>query len=158
MSQQVSRRAVARGAAWAVPVVAVSVGAPAFAASIAPPSVSFPSTSPNASTKCPGQDTYNLVVQFGSAAAAYQVTLLAISFIDPPPGHALLATGPMALPAGGGQVVFRFRTVGNSKGSYTLAITYRLSDAAGATLGDFTSAAATVDFGPHKNGEAGSCP
>jgi len=33
MSQQVSRRAVARGAAWTVPLVAVAVAAPAFAVS-----------------------------------------------------------------------------------------------------------------------------
>ena len=41
-SQQVSRRSVARGAAWSVPLVAVGVAAPAFAASVINPVVSDP--------------------------------------------------------------------------------------------------------------------
>ncbi len=48
----ISRRTVARGAAWSVPVAAVAFAAPAFAASC-DPVISF---SPD-SCKCPGQST-----------------------------------------------------------------------------------------------------
>ena len=48
-----SRRNVVRGAAWTAPLVAVAVAAPAFAASVAPPTIKGTSTG----GKCPGQST-----------------------------------------------------------------------------------------------------
>jgi hypothetical protein len=53
MTSQISRRTVARGAAWTAPIVAVAVAAPAVAASIPVPTIK-----PNATGgKCPGQST-----------------------------------------------------------------------------------------------------
>jgi hypothetical protein len=49
---QISRRTVARGAAWAAPIAAVGVAAPAFAASCEP-TITFGSDS----CKCPGQSS-----------------------------------------------------------------------------------------------------
>lgn len=49
----ISRRSVVRGAAWTAPLVAVAVSAPAYAASVSPPSIK-----PDAKGgKCPGQST-----------------------------------------------------------------------------------------------------
>jgi hypothetical protein len=50
---KISRRTVARGAAWAAPIAAVATAAPAFAASCVP-QVSF---DPSRSCKCPGQSS-----------------------------------------------------------------------------------------------------
>ena len=52
-SLQVSRRTVARGAVWSVPIVAIGVAAPAFAAS------AIPSPAAGASCKCPGSGGNN---------------------------------------------------------------------------------------------------
>ena len=52
--QRVSRRTVTRGAAWSVPLVAVSVAAPAFSASTSNPVVTA-----GASCKCPGSGGNN---------------------------------------------------------------------------------------------------
>ncbi len=54
-SQHVSRRTLARGAAWTVPVVAVSVVAPAYAASAG----SDPQLIAGGSCKCPGSGANN---------------------------------------------------------------------------------------------------
>lgn len=48
-----TRRTVAKGAAWTAPLVAVAVAAPAFAASVPPPTIKAGSTG----GKCPGQST-----------------------------------------------------------------------------------------------------
>ena len=49
----VTRRTVVRGAAWTTPLIAVSVAAPAFAASVPPPTIKGNSVG----GKCPGQST-----------------------------------------------------------------------------------------------------
>ena len=54
-SPQVSRRTLARGAAWTVPLVAVAVAAPAFAAS----QDLAPTVDAGASCKCPGSGGNN---------------------------------------------------------------------------------------------------
>lgn len=54
-SHQVSRRTLARGAAWTVPMVAVAVAAPAYAAS----QVFTPIVDAGASCKCPGSGANN---------------------------------------------------------------------------------------------------
>src|SRR5688500_7994158 len=60
-TQHVSRRSVARGVAWSVPIVAIGVAAPAYAASPDAPVI----TNPAKSCKCPGGGspwTFNLNV------------------------------------------------------------------------------------------------
>ncbi len=54
-SSQVSRRTLARGAAWTVPMVAIAVAAPAYAAS----QVLAPTVDAGASCKCPGSGANN---------------------------------------------------------------------------------------------------
>jgi hypothetical protein len=55
-TQHVSRRSVARGAAWSVPIVAIAVAAPAYAAS-SPTATPTPAAGP--SCKCPGSGGNN---------------------------------------------------------------------------------------------------
>ena len=54
-SPQVSRRTLARGAAWTLPMVAVAVAAPAYAAS----QILAPTVDAGASCKCPGSGGNN---------------------------------------------------------------------------------------------------
>ena len=66
-SHQVSRRTLARGAAWTVPMVAVAVAAPAYAAS----QVTKPVANAGTSCKCPGSGGNNFDFK---AVLAFSIT------------------------------------------------------------------------------------
>lgn len=53
MTENTTRRTIVKGAAWAAPVVAIAVAAPAYATSIQPPQIQ----SGTKGGKCPGQST-----------------------------------------------------------------------------------------------------
>ncbi len=121
MSSQVSRRTVARGAAWSVPALAVGVAAPAFAASYRQPV-----TSGNAGCKCPGGGspyTYNLQVNFttpGTDSYSLHVDSFLVDGVAP---ATFVGPTDVILPAGEGSPTFRFRLT-NSNSTHTVVIKY----------------------------------
>ena len=121
MSSYVSRRTVARGAAWSVPIAAVSVAAPAFAASYR-----APGSSANVACKCPGGGspyTYNLQVTFttpGTDSYSFHIDSFLVDGAAP---ASFLGPTDVALPAGEGSPAFRFRLT-NSNGTHTVQIKY----------------------------------
>ena len=93
MSTYVSRRTVARGAAWSVPLVAVGVAAPAFAASVINPVVS--DHIGNVTCKCPGGGspwTFNLnvatVTTPGTDCYSFHVDSFLVDGVAPAPSSA----------------------------------------------------------------------
>ncbi len=121
MSSYVSRRTVARGAAWSVPIAAVSVAAPAFAASYR-----TPTNSGTAACKCPGGGspyTYNLRINFttpGTDSYSFHVDEFLVDGVAP---TVFLGPTDVVLPAGEGSPTFRFRLT-NSNGMHTISIKY----------------------------------
>ena len=124
-SEQVSRRAVARGAAWTVPLVAVGVAAPAFAASVGGPVVS----AGTGSCKCPGGGSpyvyYADLVFVTPGSANWSITITGVKFendtqvFSPTPP----STNPQVLPGGDGTI--RIQTSSNrSDSTRDLTITY----------------------------------
>ncbi len=116
MSAPVSRRTVAKGAAWAVPVVAVGAAAPAFAASTPPVFTVISATAPKGGVE--------LTLGYSAAYAGFCFTSLTSTgtkALSWPTGSACLG--------GGGQITL----VGNGSnsgndfsGTYTLAYTITL--------------------------------
>jgi hypothetical protein len=121
MSSYVSRRTVARGAAWSVPIAAVSVAAPAFAASF-----TAPGKSANVACKCPGGGspfTYNVQVTFttpGTDSYSFHIDSFLVDGVAP---ATYLGPTDVVLPAGEGSPTFRFRLT-NSNGTHTVQIKY----------------------------------
>ena len=104
MSQQVSRRAVTRGAAWTVPLVAVGVAAPAFAVSpIATPTPVMTGCQCSSANK-----KYRLSLTFANPTAdSYSVTSIVVA-------------------AAGDLVLFTTPTTGtvNANGSSAINVTF----------------------------------
>jgi hypothetical protein len=152
-SHQLSRRAVARGAAWSVPLVAVGVAAPAFAASVPGPS----GADPGKSCKCPGGGspwTYNLNVHF-TAPGTDSFSFVVDSFLvdGAAPTSYVEPIGTTALPGGEGTVLFRFRST-NSSSTHTVQITYTPTNTTTNTvLPPVTLTMNNVMFNPCKDDE-----
>jgi hypothetical protein len=74
MSTRISRRTVATGAAWSVPVLAVSAAAPAMAASVPCPTVTLVGYSRSGPSNAP---TWTITVTIGglTVGVAYSVVL-----------------------------------------------------------------------------------
>ena len=149
----VSRRSVARGAAWSVPLVAVGVTAPAFAASVPSPGGS----DPGKSCKCPGGGspyTYNLNVLF-TTPGTDSFTFVVDSFLvdGAAPTVYVEPTGTVSLPGGEGTVLFRFRST-NSNSTHTVQIKYTPTNTTTNTvLPQVTLTLTNVKFDPCKTGE-----
>ncbi|MEO6512342.1 MAG: hypothetical protein ABIO16_15195 [Nocardioides sp.] len=116
----VSRRTVARGVAWSVPVVAVSVAAPAFAASITKPTASGSSDS----CKCPPTNSYFLSVTYstpGNDSWTFNVTQILFDTFDEP------FTQPVNKTLAGGDGTLRYGILNvdnNNNTPYAVTITF----------------------------------
>lgn len=94
-SEHVSRRALTRGVAWTMPVVAVGVAAPAFAASGSALSATI------TGCRCPGtQKRYRLNVTFVNTTTSYflissvSVAVAGDTVTNLSPGFTLIGPGP----------------------------------------------------------------
>jgi hypothetical protein len=123
-AQQVSRRSVARGAAWSVPLVVVGVAAPAFAASAA-----TPTAVPGASCKCPGSGGNNFnfkaVLAFTTPGNdSWMIHVLSWTF-----DNATVPTNPAdtTLTGGEGNVVLMFN-VTNSAAKHFVSVQYQATN------------------------------
>jgi hypothetical protein len=126
-SELVSRRAVARGAAWTVPLVAIGVAAPAFAASPGGPPATV---NPDSSCKCPGGNQpfmYHLDVNFTTPTTdTWTITLTNVTLdADPNTATPVLYAGNFT--SGSGTITFKFSTT-NSKSGYAVTISYTATD------------------------------
>ena len=159
-SRHVSRRSLTRGAAWTVPVVAVSVAAPAFAASLRYSVV----TDPAKSCKCPGGGspfTYNLNLAITTPGPDSYTLAITDFKVD---GAALVAPsvflGPttLVLPGGeGNPVLVRFRS-SNSNSTHTITFTFTPTNTSTGVVGSPTNVTLTeVKFDPCKAGDNFSC-
>ena len=156
-SQQVSRRSVARGAAWSVPLVAVGVAAPAFAASVIHPVVSDPAKS----CKCPGGGspwTFNLNVAIttpGTDSYNIAITNFLVDGVAP-----AVFVGPTSVVLPGGEanpVLLRFRLT-NSASTHTITFTYTPTNTTtGVTSAPVPVTLNAVQFDPCKSGDNYSC-
>ncbi len=133
-SPLVSRRTVARGVAWSVPVVAVSVAAPAFAVSPAqaPPVASV------SVCQCQGQNTkkYQLTLTF-STTSTHTFSISNVSIVESGKAVGMLTTSSsVAAPPSARTASVNFTRGSNgSTDSYT--VQYTLKD----DTADFTYAA-----------------
>ena len=133
---QVSRRSVARGAAWSVPLVAVGVAAPAFAASAPVP------TPVVTGCQCSsGGKKYRVILNFTqSSTTSYSITAITVSI----PSETITGTTPTtaSVPTGTGTttvgVVF---TRPNNSASSTVTITYTIKN-------NTTNQSTNVTIGP----------
>lgn len=117
---QVSRRTLARGAAWTVPVVAIGVTSPAFAASAG----SAPQLTAGGSCKCPGSGANNFnfkaaltVTTAGDADWQFHITSWTFDgVVGPNPADSILA--------GGDGNLFLLINRTNSAAKHLVALTY----------------------------------
>lgn len=124
MSQPVHRRTIARGVAWTIPLVAVAVAAPAFAAS-RPPGA----TDPGTSCKCPGNGspyTYHLDLAFTTGTTDnWTITLTNVTLAGELPPTPVLYSGSFI--GGAGTIPFKF-SGSKSAAKYTVTISYTATD------------------------------
>jgi hypothetical protein len=161
-SQQVSRRSIARGAAWSVPIVAIGVAAPAFAASASSPVI----TTAAKSCKCPGGGspwTFNLNVAIttpGADSYTIAITNFKVDEGSNPTQTGVTYLGPstVVLPGGEGDpVLLRFRLT-NSASTHTVSFTYTPTNTTTGETGAPVNVTVTdVQFDPCKDGDNYSC-
>ena len=134
---QVSRRSVARGAAWSIPLVAVSVAAPAFAASGGPANV----TSITVCQCAGGSDKqYRVTVTFSNASTdQYDLTNVVITeggvpVVTQTPSTGTVAPGPTSI------VTFVVRRQSNgSTGTFGISYTATKHNTTTSFTGSFTT-------------------
>ncbi|GAA2132543.1 hypothetical protein [Nocardioides bigeumensis] len=156
---QVSRRTVARGAAWAAPAVMVSVAAPAYAA------VSYivPLATLAAGTKCPGKGSttggnvyyYNLPLTLtspGGPGYSFRGDSLIVGGVATSPAEPLTSS----IPASGGTMLVRFLT-DKSPSSYDVTVNYSVLQGT-TVMGTYSISQNAVKFTPWKTGDYGYCP
>lgn len=156
-AHHVSRRSIARGAAWTVPMVAVGVAAPAFAASVTRPVV----TDPGTSCKCPGGGspyTYNLNLAITTPGTDnYTIAITGFKVDGVAPASFL---GPTTLVLPGGELnpgLLRFRLT-NSNGTHTVTFTFTPTNTTTGVTGQPQNVTLTaVKFDPCKSGDNFSC-
>ncbi len=117
---QVSRRTLARGAAWSVPIVAVGVAAPAFAVSPG----STPHLVPGGSCKCPGSGGNNFnfkaVIAVATAGNAdWTFTITGFTF----DGVASTNPAPITLTGGDGNLIL-MKNLTNSAAKHFVAFNW----------------------------------
>jgi hypothetical protein len=148
-THQVTRRTIARGAAWTVPIVAVAVSAPAFAASAG----SAPQVTALGGCRCgTGGGTtkpYRLDVTFTNAtSSAFTITNPTITVSGTPGDNVtLLATTPPQtnVVAANSTKVIQYRfTRGSNPSSDSVVFTWTATGSSGTFNGTFT---ATVNWG-----------
>ncbi len=147
-AQQVSRRSVARGAAWSVPLVAVGVAAPAFAVSPG----SRPTLSAVAGCRCGNgggsNKPYRLDVTFvNNLGTSFTITNPAIILpSDTAAGVALQASPPQTnvIPANTTKTLRYTFTRGNNGGTQ-VGFNYTITDVNGST--DVVGALMTITWG-----------
>ena len=156
---QVSRRTVARGAAWAAPVVAMSAAAPAYAAV----SYTAPVASVGPGGKCPGTGSgpggnvwfYNLALTLtspGGTGYTFRVNSILVDATTHTPSAPV--TSP--LPSAGGTLLVRFFN-DKSDSTYDVSVNYTILHGAD-EMGTYTSPVTKVKFGVWKTGDFGYCP
>jgi hypothetical protein len=132
MPSHVSRRTVARGAAWSIPVAAVSVAAPAFAVS---PAQAATITSVTV-CQCQGQGTkkYKLTATFTNTSThTFSLSGVVITEASNTLSNQTPTTGSLAAGPGTTDLTFYFNRQSNgTNGTYT--IQYTLKD----TTANFT--------------------
>lgn len=159
-THQVSRRTLARGAAWTVPVVAIGVAAPAFALSLRTSVV----TDPGKSCKCPGGGspwTYNLNLAVTTPGPDSYTLTISDFKVD---NLALVApavfVGPSVIPLAGGEgnpVLVRFRST-NSNSTHDISFTVTPTNTTTGEVGaSFPVSLPAVKFDPCKTGDNYSC-
>ena len=146
MSSYVSRRTVARGAAWTVPILAVSVAAPAFATSVSGPVVSA-----GASCKCPGSGGNNFnfktvlsVTTPGNDSWTYHFTAYTFDGVDVTP-----LPGNQTLPGGDGNLILVYN-LSNSAAKHIVSVSYNATN-------DTTNQEISDTFGPTELTFAPTC-
>ena len=146
-SQHVSRRTVARGAAWTVPLVAVGVAAPAFAVSPA----AAPQVTAGASCKCPGSGGNNFnfkavlsVTTADSADWSFHIVSWTFDGVaGPNPADVTLTGGE------GNLILLVNRT--NSASKHIVAVTYQATNLS-------TNEVVNGTFGPTELTFSPTCP
>jgi hypothetical protein len=149
-THQVSRRAVARGIAWTVPVVAISVAAPAYAASAPTPVAA----ATNGSCKCPGGNApfiFKTEVTFSTTGNdTWSIAVSSILFDGAAPTSFTPDTA--TLPGGEGTVLFVLRNpTNNSASTHDVVLTYTATNTTtGQTSGPIVATLFGVPFSPCK--------
>jgi hypothetical protein len=148
--QLVSRRAVARGIAWTVPVVAVSVAAPAYAASAPTPVAA----ATNGSCKCPGGNApfvFKTEITFSTTGNDnWSIVVSSILFDGVEPTS--FTPNTATLPGGEGKVLFVLQNPNNnSASSHDIVLTYTATNTTtGQTSGPIVASLFAVPFSPCK--------
>lgn len=156
-AQHVSRRSVARGAAWSVPIAALAVAAPAYAASPVNPVIS----DPGKSCKCPGGGSpwaFNLNMAITMPGAdSYSIAITSFQ-VDGAAPAAFLGPSTFVLPGGEGDpALLRFRLT-NSDSTHTITFTYTATNTTTGVTGAPVNVTLTdVLFHPCKSGDNYSC-
>jgi hypothetical protein len=149
-SDLVSRRAVARGAAWTVPLVAIAVAAPAFAVSPGGPPVGSLVTS----CRCIGNgDFYRLNVSFTNTGTdTYTVTGTSLTSTNS--GTTTYVVQQVQVPPGTSVQVFQFLRSNNTS---TIQVSFTYTTTNNTT--SVTDPAVTIsDSVPFPNCGPGICP
>ncbi len=147
MSRQlVSRRSVARGVAWTVPVVAISVAAPAFAASPA----STPTVDLSQSCKCAGSGGNNYdfktVMAFTGTGTTFTVVINSWTFegvTQPNP-----VPNSFVLVGGSGNVVLK-SNLSNSSAHHDVSVTYTITNSVTAESTTLTVTELQLTYSPN---------
>ena len=124
--QRVSRRSVARGAAWSVPLVAVSVAAPAFAASVGSAAVVTGLSGCRCGTGGGTTKPYRLDIAFtNGSASTFSISNVTINVSGTMGDSVTLLPGQTnTIPAGTTKTLrYRF-TRGSNPTSDTVTVTY----------------------------------
>jgi hypothetical protein len=144
-SPHLSRRSVARGAAWSVPLVAIAITAPAYAASFGTP--------PNAlakSCKCAGSGPNNwdfkTVLSFDGSGGNFTVVINSWSFDgvvqpNPVPNFFVLTNGD-------GDVVLSINRT-NSSAKHDASVTYTITNTDTGTSNTVTASLVNFVYSPH---------
>lgn len=128
-----TRRTVVRGAAWTAPLVAVAVAAPAFAASVPPPTIKGDTTG----GKCPGQSTdfqwgFVIPVETTGAVDSLDITNLVYNGQALGPGEFCVAQASPTL------FVISFDSTSSANGVGGGSFHYTLTYVGGTAEGDAT--------------------
>ena len=147
-SPQVSRRTVARGAAWAAPIAAVGVAAPAFAVSAAPPAKVITSLCGCGSGI---NRVFKVTATFTGSTVAFNLTNITAA-IGNQTGIGV-SPSSLAVPAGPGTTTQTFTFVRNNNGTFT---SVTLDYTATATGGQPIAQSVTLTTAAAPN--CGTCP